>query len=739
MRSLILFLLIASFISFAQDEIKIGLTSSPSRSFIQEKSIDNFIFSIDTLNLPFIDDFSTNKIKNYSTDTSSIIHTIDSTFSRLINGEYVESLLALGIGDTSYSFIYNSVSEEYDTLPLTPYEIVNYSYLIYPSIPADTVYAWPPYHITIDDQGILDTNFLISSDTLWTTLINTFITLNDDASLWMNEQSNDVFINPYYPINPPTYGVATFDALNSLGQLHTGASDFSFWADELTSKPIDLSSYSASDSLILSFFYQPQGIGDYPSDGDSLTLEARSLNKDWSYLWSSNGTTHSAFYVDHQVDFLQVFINISDSSFFDSGFQFRFKNIASTAGSQEPSWASNADHWHIDYVILDANRSVLEKQIEDVAFVNVPNSILIDYTQVPWTHYQNRNFDILKDSTFNWAYNLDNNIIPKNITYDYEIFESSSLIHNSGNYTINLDPLTGYDFFGENDGLVLNSTDNDSANFLVQHIITTDANDLKINDTLKHQQLFHRAYAYDDGTAEAGYGVSANGGRVAYKFQSIQDGYDTLQAIQIYFNQVVNEANLRAFNLSVWEGGENGPTSLIYESIGSTPHYSDSLNKFIQFELDTTVLVGGYFYLGWSQNHEDLLNIGFDENANLSNKLYYSLPSNGGDWTVSSFNGALMMRPILGEKLPDPNYIEESNIEDLLFVYPNPTNGLLHINLGNLQTCPISIYNLNGQEVFRTRYLNNTVIDLSNVSAGIYIIQFNIEGNVKYKKLIINK
>ena len=739
MRLLCIIFLFSSLISLAQDEVKIGLTSSPARATLKEKSTANFQYTIDTLSLPFVDDFSTNKIKSYSTDTSSTAYSIDSTYSRLIDGEFIESLLALGVGDTSYSFIYNSGSGEYDTIPLTPYEIVNYSYLIYPAIPTDTVYAWPPYHITIDDQGIADTNFLISSDTSWTTLVNIFITLEDDASLWMNEESQDVYVNPFYPINPPTIGVATFDALNSLGQLHTGASDFPFWADELTSKPIDLSSYSASDSVILSFYYQPQGIGDYPSDGDSLILEARSLNKDWTYQWSSNGTTYNAFYVEHEADFLQIFINITDSSFFDSGFQFRFKNVASTAGSQEPSWASNADHWHIDYVRMDANRSVLDEQIEDVAFVNAPKSILIDYTQVPWTHYQNRNFEILKDSTYNWAYNLDNNLTPKNITYDYEVFESSSMIHSSGNYTINLNPLTGYDFFGENNGLVLNASDNDSANFLVQHIITTDANDLKLNDTLKYQQVFHRAYAYDDGTAEAGYGVSANGGRVAYKFQSIQDGYDTLQAVQIYFNQVVGEANLRAFNLSIWEGGENGPSNLIYESSALTPYYSDSLNKFIQFELDTTVLVGGYFYIGWSQNHEDLLNIGFDENANLSNKLYYSLPSNGGSWTTSSFNGALMMRPILGEELPDPSSIEDSDFEDNIVVYPNPSNGMVNINLGDLAECNISIYNLNGQQVLSDRYFNNTTIDLSGVSTGIYIIQFNIEGKIIYKKLVINK
>lgn len=62
-------------------------------------------------------------------------------------------------------------------------------------------------------------------------------------------------------------------------------------------------------------------------------------------------------------DFKQVFILVPYSfvlKYLYNGFQFRFKNYASLTG--------NNDHWHIDYVRLDKNRSVTDTSISDIAF-----------------------------------------------------------------------------------------------------------------------------------------------------------------------------------------------------------------------------------------------------------------------------------------------------------------------------------------------------------------------------------
>ena len=68
-------------------------------------------------------------------------------------------------------------------------------------------------------------------------------------------------------------------------------------------------------------------------------------------------------------EFKQYYVQVRDTKliagpkYFYEDFQFRFRNIASISG--------NNDHWHIDYVRLDKNRSVVEQDtvIRDVAFL----------------------------------------------------------------------------------------------------------------------------------------------------------------------------------------------------------------------------------------------------------------------------------------------------------------------------------------------------------------------------------
>ncbi len=98
--------------------------------------------------------------------------------------------------------------------------------------------------------------------------------------LWVEEA---VFVNNSFCYLPPDQGVATFDALDSTGNIYTNAVSTPFVADRLTSQPIRLDSLftptkkklGPADSLYLSFYYQPQGLGDAPEEGDSLVLAFR--------------------------------------------------------------------------------------------------------------------------------------------------------------------------------------------------------------------------------------------------------------------------------------------------------------------------------------------------------------------------------------------------------------------------------------------------------------------------------
>jgi hypothetical protein len=106
-----------------------------------------------------------------------------------------------------------------------------------------------------------------------------------DAHRWVEKST---FVNNSFGYLPPNQWVVTFDALDSVGNIYRTATSAPFKADRLTSRPLRLDSVfspvpaklSPSDSLYLSFYYQPQGMGDAPEPGDSLVLAFRVLTGD---------------------------------------------------------------------------------------------------------------------------------------------------------------------------------------------------------------------------------------------------------------------------------------------------------------------------------------------------------------------------------------------------------------------------------------------------------------------------
>ncbi len=239
-------------------------------------------------------------------------------------------------------------------------------------VPAPTVASGSQRYASHLKSGILDTLDLPFFDDFSRSIGF------PDPGLWSDVY---VFINNSYPDDPVSLGVATFDAINSSGYLN-GNSDIPFESDFLTSMPLNLD-YPIQNDTWLSFFYQPQGFGDEPEPGDSLTVEFYSpLSSKWRSVWSAEGRPLAPF--------TRVWIQVDDTSYFHTGFRFRFKNYASLPKSQSfPGYDSNADHWNIDYVYLDKGRSETDTSIKDVSMITNLTSILKSYESVPWSHFPN--------------------------------------------------------------------------------------------------------------------------------------------------------------------------------------------------------------------------------------------------------------------------------------------------------------------------------------------------------------
>ena len=212
----------------------------------------------------------------------------------------------------------------------------------------------------------------------------------------------------------------------------------------------------------------------------------------------------------------------------------------------------------------------------------------------------------------------------------------------------NIGPLTNVDY---NASLVytFNSDNNDSALFRITSMLKTDQFDPKENDTLVYYQTFKNYFAFDDGTAEAGYGINGLGSRnamFAYRFNSFIQ--DTLRAISICFNDSYQDANIRAFDLMVWDDNNGQPGNNLYALEEVMVEQAPDINGFYTYRLPDKVPVNNIFYVGWRQRSETFLNAGLDVNTPHAGRQFYWL---NGQWLESQVAGSVMIHPVVGAAL----------------------------------------------------------------------------------------
>ncbi|MGB0883047.1 MAG: T9SS type A sorting domain-containing protein [Vicingaceae bacterium] len=550
-----------------------------------------------------------------------------------------------------------------------------------------------------------------------------------NQNLW---EDLDVFVNSNYPINPVTYGVATFDGLDSTGTPYNFSFPNSYGqADKLTSQPIDLT--TVTDSVFLSFYYQPQGNGNKPEAKDSLRLEFfRQRDSTWIRMWGTPGAPNHTF--------KKVMIPV-DTSFHNNEFQFRFTNWATLSG--------NVDHWHVDYIYLNDNRTHADTMLHDVSFITNHFNLLKNYTAMPWDHYHT-------NATGNMAATLpvtyrNNDTLNYQVRYKYEVIEdngngASIELYPAGPANKNVAP---YNSLTEPHAVFsspLNNfsfpADNSVSNKVFQiknyfELFGSPQDDRVINDTVLSYQAFGSYYAYDDGSAEQGYGVQGIGSKLANEF-TIQKT-DTLTAFQIYFNPIQNDLSGQSFRLKVWSS--LSPETEVYSQASTaftSPIYSGT-NQFLIYNLDQAiVLPAGTYYFGWEKISAQHLNVGWDVNTNTKTKVHFN---SSGAWQNASFDGSLMLRPVFGTTADPVVSIEETKSINELVVYPNPATNNIYFNNDNYIPYNVQLIDIYGKIIINLSAVTTNQIDVTTIANGMYIIRFT-NNNTKestLKKVIISK
>jgi len=570
-----------------------------------------------------------------------------------------------------------------------------------------------------------------------------------NQELWA---SSSVFVNNSYCINPPSIGVVTFDAMDQNGTVYSHMNSFPAGADTFTTNNIRLDStfgtpkvkLKPSDSIYLSFFVQPQGNGSSPLSGDSLVLQFFDANDTvWNSVWNIDGMSLDTFRVRYDTSFLRVMVPITDTKYFTSGFKFRFYNYARVPATDKPSWRSGLySNWNLDYIILDTNRSINDTFYADNAIQTQPTSLLKDFQSTTWKQYLADPANAIETGKSVGIFNHDN--LLKNVAQKFYIYDlwDKSLSYSTTTSSLNLAAKSSAEYTPNYSAYSFVTTAPKYPEFRVLYHVSSNTGNpdiFKMNDTAFFYQKFYNYLSYDDGIPEAGYGLSTPNGKLAYQFTLNTD--DTLQSVQMYFNQTIGNANQRYFYLTVWDDNNGVPGNIIYEKSGKRPEFDDQLFKFQTYTLEQPLAVNGTIYIGWRQTTKDNLNVGFDKNNDQSDKVFYNV---SGNWYNSSFKGAPMIRPILGqEQNAHVGFNPKTYTEEIaLNIYPNPTNtGIINIDIFDIKDIhnyKIHIFSLQGQLVYESNFKNK--LNLQHLSKGVYIINIeNTKTNSRsIKKIIIN-
>ena len=680
--------------------------------------------------LPVIDDFSVDRIRHLNAQNTDANVTLTETIYQIVLGGMSTPEMAF-LTDTSYHYTVTMTdSGEFITQEPNPSIVVILRDLgIYP-VTEQSMFVWPAY-------TVIDTVAVGSSDTLAIdpTLIQDSLLvysvgadprsyINPDNTLrpWILWADDDAYVNNTFPINPPTIGVVTLDGMDRTGYPYSPEDpNVNGPADKLTSVPINLA-YPPGDSLYLSFFYEAIGLsGNNAPDelsGDSLRLELYAPNEaQWFRVWS----TPQALPMDA---FKQVMIPITDPKYLKTGFKMRFSNDATLGGM--------VDQWHIDYVRLDRNRTAADTVLQDVAFVYQEAGLLQTFTSVPFAKFSQSPGSYMAQQVD--VEQRNNDTQSKFITWGYGVTSDCGWSTTRDSYGNNISNNASSNFNSThpvNSGanpLVYDVAGCTDAAFYTSKFWTNATPDVcAYNDTMQYVQEISNYYSYDDGSAEAGYSLNAAGAMQAYRFDT--QGTDSLRALRMYFAPIftydpppVNNPPNGSFIITVWSS--LNPEVIIHQNVSfSSPEYQLwGPDHFVEYPLDSTISVGGTFYVGWVQTNVTRMNLGMDKNRNNQDKMFYKV---GQSWQNSAQEASWMIRPVMVSAVNPFAGVEEVEASAaFLTLFPNPTGDAFQVKTSEFgaQAVGMELIDPMGRLVRRWNAEERS-LSVQDVAPGPYIVR----------------
>lgn len=487
-------------------------------------------------------------------------------------------------------------------------------------------------------------------------------------TLWYTDSSlDDIPLKTFQmAVDPPSLGVITFDGQRRTGIPYATSAVVAGVADRLLSHHLDLSALSPADDVFLSFYLQPQGRGNAPEDIDSFFVYFRTDQSgvdEYEKVYAVGGEGNRPFEL--------ITIPVDENRYFHEGFQLCFEAIGGLNGI--------LDHWHLDYVLLAPGRTTGENTFVDASLTQFLSSPLDPYTAVPAQHH-----DPAVSGMMDFSLNASN-------------LQGSS-ITTQVRATIS-DPVGGTTFGGTvlreatptlppyaqgGQAFSMGAFSDQSLNgqivaYEVEATLVGNGDNVPRNDTLIKRFGVDSLLAYDDGEADALFGLNVARG---FGIQVNLDRPDSLTGVwisfvpSVYLNPITGFTTYledQPFRVVIWS--EPNPDSIITQQAGGMRvRYGDEPNHFERYPFPSPVAVPATFWVGVQQVNSLPLGIGLDRTFDRDDLTYFD---DNGVWRNVSLEGALMIRPEFFRTAPVPVALESHGppMQELFpDVFPQPAS-----------------------------------------------------------------
>ncbi|MEM7655935.1 MAG: hypothetical protein AAF399_07390 [Bacteroidota bacterium] len=501
-------------------------------------------------------------------------------------------------------------------------------------------------------------------------------------------------LNNQHAVNPPSWGVATFDGRDRQGRPYNVGSLSSGTADRLFSHYLDLSGQSPGNNWVLSFFLQPQGRGEKPEPTDSFFVYFRTPNappNDFEKVFAIGGSSIR--------DFQAYSIELDQARYFHTGFQLLFESVGSLNGA--------LDEWQLDYVYLAPNRSLGDTTFADRSPTALTASPLFPYTAMPLSQYLNQS-GVMQDFGVEVS-NLGSNAQSTEVGVKLEeaLNQTPLVPVFQQDRTLTVGPRTtlavgfeAFDFQPLDELAALDLSIQTSSN----------GDQFPENDEVLFRLPLDSVLAYDDGEADVGFGLNQS---LGYGIQVDLAEPDSITAVwisfqpQLIYNPIdgtVSYLNEQSFRLLIWD--DPHPDSILHVQLGGIKvQYGDRPNHFERYAVGDPIPVPTTFWVGVQQVDSKPLGVGYDFNFNSDRRTFYD---SLGNWVNVSLGGSLMIRPEFFNPFQVPANVEEVRTSSPVRVFPNPLDGqsltvaFPESWLG--ETVEVHLMDLQGRQLFQQHF-----------------------------------